>query len=116
MPVVNVIRLLPVIVSLLLLGAHYYRAGFIPLVAIMGTGVLILVIRQPWAARIVQVLLIIGGIEWVRTAFSLVMARQSMGMPWIRLSLILGGVALLAIGSLFIFRARAVQRRYKLDR
>ncbi|KPK01943.1 MAG: hypothetical protein AMK71_03930 [Nitrospira bacterium SG8_35_4] len=111
----NFIRLLPVTVSLVLLGAHYYRAGFTPLVAIMGTGVLILLARQPWAARIVQVLLIIGGIEWVRTAFNLVMARQSMGTPWIRLSLILAGVALLAIGSLFIFRTGSVRRRYKLD-
>jgi hypothetical protein len=111
----NCIRLLPVIISLLLLGAHYYRAGYIPLVAIMGAAVLILLIRQPWAARIVQALLVIGAIEWIRTAFGLVMTRQSMGMPWVRLSLILGGVALLAIGSIFIFRAGAVRRRYKLD-
>jgi len=112
---VNFIRLLPVIVSLLLLGAHYYRAGFIPLVASMGTGVLILLVRQPWAVRIVQVLLIVGAIEWTRTTFVLVMMRQSMGLPWMRLSLILGGVSLLAIGSLFVFRAGSVRRRYKLD-
>jgi hypothetical protein len=111
---VNFIRLLPAIISLLLLGAHYYRAGIIPLVAIMGTGVLILLIRRAWAARIVQVLLLVGGIEWVRTVFGLVTMRQSMGMPWIRLALILGGVALLAIGSIFIFRAGSVRRRYKL--
>jgi hypothetical protein len=111
----NFIRLLPVILSLLLLGAHYYRAGFIPVVAIMGAGVLMLLIRRPWAARIVQILLCVGGIEWIRTTFGLVMMRQSMGMPWVRLALILGGVALLSFCSVFIFRAGSVRRRYKLD-
>jgi len=111
----NFVRLIPVIISLLLLAAHYYRAGFIPLVVVAGAGVLILFIRRPWAARIVQVLLIIAGIEWVRTAFKLVETRLAMGMPWMRLSFILGGAALLAFGSLFAFRTRAVRSRFKLD-
>lgn len=61
----NFIRLLPVIVSLLLPGAHYYRAGFMPLVVAAGAGVLVLLIKQPWVVRIVQTLLTIGGVEWV---------------------------------------------------
>lgn len=112
----NFLRLIPVILSIMLLGAHYYRAGFIPLVVIILASLFLLFIRQTWVVRVIQVELIIGGIEWFRTTFNLVMIRQSMNMPWIRLAVILGGVALLAFCSLLVFRSESLKKRYNLDR
>lgn len=111
----NFLRLLPVILSMMLLGAHYYRAGFIPLVVIIFASLFLLLIRQPWVVRVIQVELVIGGIEWVRTTFNLVMMRQSMNMPWIRLAIILGGVALFTVFSLLVFRSVSLKKRYSKD-
>ena len=110
----NFIKLLPVIISIAFLSAHYYRAGFLPLVIIISLSLLVLLVRQSWAVRVIQVELFIGGIEWIRTVYNLVMARQSMDMPWVRLALILGAVSLVSFCSICIFRAGSLKTRYRL--
>jgi hypothetical protein len=109
---VNYVRLLPVILSLVLLGAHYYRAGFISLVIIFLASIFLLFIRTPWAVRIIKVELLIGGFEWLRTLFNLASVRIAMEMPWMRLVLILGGVALMTFASILVFRTRELKKRY----
>jgi len=111
----NFLRLLPVILSMLLLGAHYYRAGFNVLVVIVFASLFLLLIRQPWIVRVIQVVLVVGGIEWLRTTYNLVMVRQSMNMSWIRLAIILGSVALLTFCSLLVFRSESLKKRYGKD-
>jgi len=108
----NFLRLLPVLLSVLLLGAHFFRAGQLPLVLVTLTIPAILLIRRPWAVRIVQVGLIAGGFEWARTTVHLVIERQAIGEPWIRLALILGTVAILTFCSPLVFRSRSLRERY----
>lgn len=110
----NFIRLLPVILSILLLGAHFFRAGNIAFVLCTVVTLLILVIRKPWVVRLVQIVLVIGGIEWIRTAVILARMRQAAGAPWMRLVLILGAVAALTICSSLIFRYKSLRKRYRL--
>lgn len=110
----NFIKLLPVILSLLLLGAHFFRVGMIVLVLLAIMILFMLLIRKPWVVRLVQFVLVIGGLEWVRTLFFIAKMRQVSGAPWIRLTLIIGGVALLTICSVFVFRSRALRKRYYL--
>lgn len=90
----NLLGLLPVILSMLVLGAHFYRAGLLLLAggALLALG--LLCIRRPLAARLMQGLLAAGAVEWLITAGQLVMFRQSQGLVWLRLALILGLVAL----------------------
>lgn len=111
----NIVRLLPVLICILLLGAHFYRAGYTGLVIVVALSPLVLFMRQPFAARIMQVVLIAGGVEWVRSTIQLVMMRQSMDMPWIRLALILGTVSLVTFLSALVFRFKALQDRYNLN-
>ena len=111
----NFLRLLPVILSMLLLGAHFYRAGFIVLVVILFASLFLLFIRQTWIVRVIQVELVIGGLEWFRTTYNLVMMRQSMNMPWTRLAIILGGVALFTFCSSLVFRSKSLKKRYSKD-
>jgi hypothetical protein len=111
---VTFIRLSPVVISILLLAAHYYRAGHLLLVIIFSASVLLLFVMRPWVAAIIRTELVIGVIEWMRTAHNLVLLRQSMNEPWVRLLLILGGVALFTFASIFIFKNKSIAERYRI--
>jgi general stress protein CsbA len=100
---------------MMLLSAHFYRAGFIVLVVILFASLFLLFIRQSWIVRVIQVELVIGGLEWFRTTYNLVMMRQSMNMPWTRLAIILGSVALLTFCSSLVFRSKFLKKRYSMD-
>jgi len=110
----NFIRLLPVILSLLLLGAHFFRAGMIVLVLPAIVVLFMLLICKPGVARLVQAVLVVGGVEWIRTLLVFVKMRQSAGAPWERLALILGGMALFTVCSALVFRLKSLRERYKL--
>jgi hypothetical protein len=110
----NFIKLLPVILSVLLLGAHFFRAGHTVLVLGSAAMLLLLLIRRRWAARLLQAMLVLGGLEWVRTLIVLAEMRQAAGMPWGRLVLIVGAVAAFTICSAFVFRFSSVRTRYQL--
>ena len=111
----NALRLLPVVIVLAILAAHFYRAyawiAFGVTIALLP----LLFIRAPWAARVLQAALAIGALEWLRTAAVLVAARQSMGQPYTRLALILGAVALATGLCALIFHWRPVRRRFGMS-
>ncbi|MEN8263157.1 MAG: hypothetical protein ABFR82_06810 [Nitrospirota bacterium] len=110
----NFIRLLPVFISILLLAAHFYRAGLIALVFLVLASPFILLTRKPWAARIIQIELVLGGMEWIRTAINFIQIRQSYNMPWTRLAIILGAVAMCTLVSALVFRSRFLKDRYRI--
>jgi hypothetical protein len=108
------LRLLPVAVCLAVLAAHFYRAyAWVPFGITLALFP-ILLIRAPWAARVLQSALLLGALEWIRTAAALVALRQSAGQPFIRLSLILGAVALVTGLCALIFQSRPVRSRFGL--
>lgn len=108
------LRLLPVVLVLGILGAHFYRGAlWIPFgvtVALLP----ILFVRAPWAARLLQFALLAGAVEWLRTAAVLIALRMSMGMPWTRLAIILGVVALATALAALVFQWRPVRTHYGL--
>jgi hypothetical protein len=107
------VQLLPVLLSLLVLGAHFLRAGNLVLVGAALVLVGLLGVRRRWAARSVQVALLLGAAEWVRTLARLVASRAESGQPAVRLSLILGGVALLTGLSALVFRSARLRSWYQ---
>ena len=100
-----VLRLIPVILSAILLAAHFSYAGPSGLVLVALGFPLLLLIRKPWAARAVQLALVLGGVEWLRAAWGYVSQRMELGEPWIRLVVILGVVALFTWASALVFRS-----------
>ena len=86
----NVLRLLPIVFSAPLLGAHFFRAGLIPIVILALLFPALLFIRQAWAARLVQIILVLGALEWIRTLLILVAERRAGGQPWTQLAIIIG--------------------------
>ncbi|MBU4412078.1 MAG: hypothetical protein KKG98_02755 [Proteobacteria bacterium] len=53
---------------------------------------------------------------WLVTAGQLVMFRQSQGLPWLRLALILGLVALCTLHSALVFRTPTLKNHFNLDK
>jgi hypothetical protein len=105
----------PVVLSLVVLGAHFMRYGDTILVA--GTVVLIalLFVRQPWVARLMQVVLVLGALEWLRTLYGLAQMRAALGEPYGRMLIILGGVAAVTACSALVFQSQALKDIYGLD-
>ncbi len=110
----NALRLLPVVLVLAILAAHFYRAaewaGFGATVALLP----LLFVRASWAARVLQAALVLGALEWLRTAAALIAVRQSMGQPYTRLALILGAVALATALCALLFQWKPLRERFRL--
>lgn len=109
----NLIRLLPVFFSFLLIAAHFQRAGLslIAIVCLLAPG--LLYFTRPITIHILRVLLILAALEWVRTLLYLVQIRQDMGLPWTRLAIIIGGVALFTVASTLVFQHRSIKKKYR---
>jgi hypothetical protein len=108
------VRLLPVVLALLLLAAHFYRAGWLPLAALSVALLALLAVPRAWAARALQLALALGAIEWLRTLASFAAARMATGQPYLRLALILGAVAAFTLLAAAVFRQRRLRERYRL--
>lgn len=104
-----------VVLSLVILGAHFMRYG--NSVGVTGSLALIalLIVRRPWAARLVQVALVVGALEWVRTLYELAQARAASGQPFTRLVIILGGVAAMTLCAALLLQSPIMKRIYRLD-
>ncbi len=104
------LRLLPPALAAIILAAHFYRAGSLAAAAALGLVVLTFVPRT-FAARVVQVGLVAGAVEWGFTLWRLVELRQATGAPYARLALILGAVAVATALSALVFESPALRRR-----
>ncbi len=88
------LRLVPVVLCFLVLGAHSSRSGW-PLAVSLALAALplLLLTGKRWAPRLLQVALLLGTAEWVRAIFGHVAVRQAHGLPYQRMAVILGAVA-----------------------
>lgn len=108
----NAIRLIPVILSFLLLAAHFYRAGY-PSLTVVCIGILFLLFfRKPLIPRLFQGLLILASLEWLRALYFLAAMRIAWDQPWTRLAVILGAVALFTLLSGLVFKNARLRAYY----
>ena len=111
----NALRLIPVLLSFLLLGAHFYRAGLVPLAVLSAACPLLLFMRKSWIPRLFQVVLLAGALEWLRSLYLLAAMRIAWDQPWTRLAIILGAVALLTALSGLVFNNRKLRSYYRQE-
>lgn len=104
-----------IILCLLLIGAHFLRVGNIILVVILLLSPLLLLLKKPVSARIVQVILLLGSVEWIRTIVMTVRFRIHIQQPWGRYMIIMGSVTFLTIAAAALFNLRNLKSRYRLD-
>ena len=108
------VSLSPVVISSLLIGAHFLRHGRFVLMGIGLVPLVALLIRHPLAVRLVQGILIAASLAWIRTAYLLASQRAATGLPYTRLLVILCAVAGFTFASIFVFQAKTLREFYKL--
>ena len=109
----NFVRLIPVFLSLLLLGAHFlFHTGQIAVAIIPLLFLVPLMFRKTWVPWLTQLVLLLGAIEWVRTLYIGVNQKMAAGADWQRYALILGAVALFTALSSLVFRSKGLRKRY----
>ena len=105
---------IPIVLSLVVLGAHFLRDGnewgVFAAIVLLG----LLFVRRAWVARLVQAALLLGTMEWLWTMYTLVEIRAAHGAPLARMAVILGVVAGVTFGSALLFGTKRLQRVYKL--
>ena len=102
-----------VVMSLVVLGAHFLRYGNAVGVAISLAPIALLFVHKPWAARAVQVVLLLGVIEWALTLYELVQMRSALGMPATRMVAILAAVILVTAASGLLLETRTMKQVFK---
>jgi hypothetical protein len=70
----------------------------------------LLLVRQTWAVRVVQVWLLLGAAMWTGTTRTLVLQRQEHGEPYLRLSIILGAVTAFTLLAALLFETQRLKR------
>jgi hypothetical protein len=107
------VSFIPIVLSVLVLAAHFLRAGGLPIAVGVLALLALLAVRRPWAARTVQVVLTLGALEWMRTLITLAMRRSEQGEPFLRMTLILGIVTAVTLVSALLFETRKLRRFYR---
>ena len=102
----------PMVLSLLMLGAHFLREGArVHLLTCLAL-IVVLMIPRRWAAWVVQVSLLLGAVLWVHTLIVTAGERIAGGEPYVRLTIILGAVAVFTLLSALIPFTKRWRRRY----
>jgi len=104
------VLLTPIVLSLVVLAAHFSRHDVPILPWVFLALPLLLFVRRRWVARLLQVTLIGGALEWVRTTVVLTGQRMDAGEPWARMAVILIVVTLVTAGSALLFETRRLRR------
>jgi hypothetical protein len=107
------LQMVPVILSLVVLAAHFWRHDQPMLVFLSVAMIGLLAVPRLWAARLLQVVLLLGAAEWVRTLIILVRIRVEHGQPATRMVIILAVVAILTAFSALVFRTRRARARFR---
>lgn len=87
------LRLTPTALAAVLLAAHVMRGGHYILAGALAAAPCALILRASWVKRAAEVLLGAGILVWLWTAAALLAVRLQEGRPWLRMTLILAGVA-----------------------
>jgi NAD-dependent dihydropyrimidine dehydrogenase PreA subunit len=106
---------LPPVLSALLMAAHYYRSGNYGVVILCLIAPLILFIRRQWIVRVMQLMLVGGGVVWISTALTIARYRGMTGQSSMRMLLILGLVAIFTAGSALVFETKRFRGIYGKD-
>jgi 4Fe-4S binding protein len=106
---------IPIVLSSLILGAHFLRVGNTGLTAVCLIAPLLLFYRRAWVPLVARTLLIASSIVWVQVARELISIRMALGESWIRMALILGTVALFTAASSLTFGTKSMKRWYRAE-
>jgi hypothetical protein len=100
------------VIAALLLGAHFFRAGNLPVAALCLASPLLFLHRRRWSLVGLQIMAYCGTGVWIVTAIRLVQVREMSGRPWTVATIILVAVALFTLLTGLLLNNRAAKERY----
>ena len=104
-----------VVMSLLLLTAHFMKAG-VPLLAAAALLAIGLVwVRRPWAARALQAVLVLGGLEWLRAIPGYLAEYAALGKSPTRMIFIMLTVAVFTMLTAFVLQTKGQRKRFGFE-
>lgn len=103
------IRLLPAILSFLLLAAHFLREANMMLLIISALLPFLLFWRTTNVVKFLQFCLLLTAFEWLRTGYQILEFRLAMGESWLRMVIILLLVALFSLYSAWLLNSKRVR-------
>jgi hypothetical protein len=106
------VLLIPTLLSFLVLAAHFFRDGNLYLMMAAFAAPLLLLPRRTWATRLLQVFLVLGALEWVRTTLQIQAIRMDQGRDWQRMAAILYSVAAFTVASSLVYFLPPLKRHY----
>ena len=110
----NQVRLIPVILSALMLSVHFSRGGDIVLSTCCMLIPLLLLIRKTWVPHLLEVFLVLGSLEWLHRIYEIFKLGGETGEPWLEAAVKLLMVALFTAASSLVFQISAIRERYGL--
>lgn len=106
------VRLLPLILSALLVAAHIMRfyglLAAILVLLLLGT----LFFRTKWILRCWQGVLVAATFMWINTTYDIIQVRLALNQPWLRLIVIMCTIIVLTIFSIFWLENKKIKAFY----
>jgi hypothetical protein len=107
-----ILRVVPLVISSLLLAAHFLRGGSLGLVVLTLLVPLFLLIRKRWSLILVQLSAYVAAAVWLYAIIQIVQERMMLGRSWGAPVIILGSVTLFTIIAGLLLNSRAVKDKY----
>ncbi len=104
---------LPVVLSALLLAAHFLREGNVPGIALALLTPLVLLTRKRWSRRVYQIYALLAALIWLGTLGEIISWRIWLGQSWTASAIILGAVAFFTLLSGALLETPAARRRFR---
>jgi hypothetical protein len=105
-------RIVPFIFAALLLGAHFLRDGQLAAMVLCLLAPLLLLLKQRWSLIVLQALAYTGAGIWLVTTLDILQQRLKLGLPWVRLVIILGAVTLFTLWAGLLLNSTKVKENY----
>lgn len=99
---------------IILLAAHFSRAGNDILAGIVLLIPLLFLIKHKWVILTLEVIAYLSAVVWLYGAYEYIQVRVANGSDWYRLLAIMGGVALYTAWTGFFLRSETIKKTYGL--
>lgn len=107
-----IVRIVLYTVAALVLAAHFYREGNLPMVAVCAAVPFLFLHRRRRSLLALQALAYAGALVWIYTALDIVYVRTQLGRPWTAAVVILGSVAVFTAVTGVLLNGRRIRDRY----
>ncbi len=107
------LKIIPYILSCILISAHFLRNGNAPLTVISLLFPFLLLIKKRWSFMVSQLFAYFSITVWIYTMFNLANERIKLGMPYGKLIIIFSIVIVFTFLSSLLLLSPDIKKKYK---